>query len=1309
MIPTGESQTAYQVIVASSQTNINNNVGDKWDSGKVTSPEQNAVKYNGSALASKTTYYWKVRTWDKDNNGSSYSAAGTFETAMLNGSDWIATWIGGDFNLLRKDFTLPGKSISQARAYITSLGYNELRINGQKIGGYVLNPGFTKYGKRALYNTYDVTSVLNTTNNAVGIMLGNAYYGNLDKPGLPISGDYMNTNQLKALFQLEVKFTDGTSQTIVSDSTWRALKGGPITYNHIFNGERYDARNELPGWDSYGYNQSAWAAVSTFSVGVTKTAQLDGIKVIETFTPVAISQPQAGVYVIDTGQLVTGWLQLTVNGAAGTQVSMHYSEILYANGMINPENLRTAQATDKYTLKGSGTEVWEPRFTYHGFRYVEVTGFPGAPALSNFKVRVVHSDIGLENTITSSNLMLNKVQNMYRWSQRGNLMSVPTDTMSRDERQGWGGDAVVTAEAALYNFDMLRLYSKWFNDIDDSQKTNSSIPATVPDFHDVGTDTAWMAIRVLIPWDFYQASGDKLILEKHYAKMKSYLNYLDANDGGNYLGVPMAWGDWLAPVSTSTSLIGATYYYRTAWIMSQIATILGYTSDASTFTTLANNIKNAFNNQWLINGDHYDNNTQCANSLPLYFDMAPETNRAAVVASLVNDIQARSNHLSTGILGTKAVMEALWKNGRSDLAYSLAVQNTYPSWGYMVDMGATTIWEHWEYITSGGMNSHSHVMFGGGVGTWAYKSVAGIAVTKPGYEEVQIKPEVNGDLTSAGGTINSVRGTVATSWTKGTNRFDLNLTIPVNCKATVYIPTFRGVNPQISEGGTNIWSNGAVTGSVTGVSYKTTEGDYVVWNVGSGTYSFVMTNQGTATPTPSPAPTPDPNAITYLADNFDDNSIDTAKWDVIDKGLESTAASGLTASETSSQFRVNGTTSVNYWAGKTLRSKGYFNPTAGSPLTVDLDRVSLSGSGTAYRSSIWLWKSDTQYIHVGHNIGENNWQYNKDGVTGQGTQIWNDANTGLKHLKLVHDGDSIHITIDGVERADVPVAWNSGFRVMITGQARASGDTVTAIFDNLTASISGVATPTPTPTGTVAPTATPTPTARTYTNLYDSGSHSAVQLSGSNTAGAQFAAANSFDILEVCCPSWSNNIGNLTLKLFAWNTNYATSVGGTALASQEFVNFTDNAWLRLTFTAQPAGTYVWQLSNPVETVGVWKVDGSAHPSVAYLNGTTTTGDYESWIYYLTGPTPTPTPTPAATATPTPTPTPAATATPTATRRLPRHLRRLRRSLITLMPVNPPARTLIICRRVPPVVRVRKVGIPEGTRATLRPVPGSPMT
>ena len=280
---------------------------------------------------------------------------------------------------------------------------------------------------------------------------------------------------------------------------------------------------------------------------------------------------------------------------------------------------------------------------------------------------------------------------------------------------------------------------------------------------------------------------------------------------------------------------------------------------------------------------------------------------------------------------------------------------------------------------------------------------------------------------------------------------------------------------------------------------------------------------------------------------------------------------------------------------------------------MDVDRVSLAGSGTAYRSSIWLWKSDTEYVHLSQNIGEDNWCYNKDGGTGGGTQIWNDANLGNKHVKLVHDGDSVHMTVDGVERAVVSVAWNTGVRVMLTGQARASGDTVTAVFDNLTAAINGAVTSTP------GPTATPTPTSRPATNLYTAtGNHTAVQLTGTNTAGDKFTAANSFDMLEVCCPSWSNNIGNLTLKLFTWNTDYATSVGGTALATQTFVDFTDNAWLRLTFTACSAGTYVWQLSAPTETVGVWKYDGSTDPSVAYLNGATTTGDYESRIYYITG-------------------------------------------------------------------------------------------
>jgi alpha-L-rhamnosidase len=1179
----GESQTAYQIIVASSQANIDSNYGDKWDSGTVSSAEQCAVKYNGSALASKTKFWWKLRSWDKDNGVSVYSAAATFETAMLSPSDWAALWVGGNFNLIRKEFTLPAKTISQARAYVSAQGYYELRINGSKIGDHVLDPGYTKYSARALYATYDVTSNVRTGANGVGIMLGNAYYG----------------SDRKAIFQLEVKFTDGTSATVVSDLTWKGNAGGPVISNSIYDGETYDARNEMAGWDNSGFNDSTWTAVSlrdsglagwsvvggeldvnggdedlsrigstwtdytfefdakvanitggwlfrasdtgnlymwqlldkthatdpnkirlhkkvngtytvlanvsagktielntgyhikmalsgtniktyldgvliddrndsTFSSGkvgfressgtptehatfdnvlvkagtttllsddfsgglgnwgnpLPITAQLESIKVITDITPVAVTQPQTGVYVFDMGQNIAGWAQLTVSGPAGTTVTMKYAELLYASGMINQENLRSAKATDKYTLKGSGTEIWEPHFTYHGFRYVEVTGFPGTPTAANIKGRVVHSAVDFIGTFTCSNSMLNTLQSNYVWTQRDNIHSIPTDCCQRDERQGWMADAEVSSDGALLNFEMARFFSKWFNDMDDCQRSDGSLTDVVPDRY-TGNDPPWLSANVLVPWDVYMAYGDKALLDQHYTRMTGFLGYLQSIDNANYLISQNSYGDWIAPVATSQTLLSTGYYYYCAKLVSQMATELGKTSDANTYATLANNIKNSFNSTWLINGDHYDNNSQCANALALHFGIVPDANKAAVVNSLVNNvITTRSNHLSTGTLGTQLLMEALRENDQSSVAYTIANQTTYPSWGYMLSYGATTIWELWEYVTGNGMNSHNHPMLGAALSAWLYKDVAGISAVKPGYKEIKVRPQAVGDLTSANASVNTIRGTLSSSWTKSGNQFSLNVTIPVNSSSVVYIPTFGLANVTIAEGTTTIWQNNQVAGSVAGVSYKATEGNYITWNVGSGSYSFVMNGSGGSTPTPTPTPTPVPTpGATLLADDF---SGDLSKW--VNTTNASISGGQLTVTNNESMRSASGGSN---WTDYVLEADVKITNTAAGLVFRGLDD-----------SNFYMWQLNTG--NGGqlrpHKKVSGIWTVIKEVTTGFV------ANTTY-HVKIIVDGSTIKTYIGGsLVDTTSDTAYTSG-KVGF----RQSG-TEAAVFDNVVVS-----------------------------------------------------------------------------------------------------------------------------------------------------------------------------------------------------------------------------------------------------------------
>ena len=837
---------------------------------------------------------------------------------MLSQSDWqTSSWIGGDYNLLRDDFVLDsGKTIAKARLYVTSMGYNEVYFNGQKAGSDVLNPAYTQYNKRVLYSTYDITSLLNSSNNAIGIMLGSSYYKHFVSSNLAVRAE------------IYVTYTDGAGFSYGTNTSYfKALKGGPITYDDVYNGERYDATKELPGWSSYGFNDSGWAAPSTISYTGTISAAYQTIRVTEEITPVSITQGVSGgpsgynwcanegntvnftqpvnvafgangsynykynvtgnitfdnasfgdpipgvrkagyykyvtgtmpsVYVVDMGVNIAGWAKITVSGNAGTLITLRYAEHLNSDGSIETVDLRGAQATDTYILKGGGTEVWQPRFTYHGFRYVEVTGFPTTPTTSSIKGEVIHSNYPMESSFTCSKSLFNNIYQMYKRSQRGNTMSIPTDCPSRDERMAAGADAYLTTEAACLSFDMVSFYEKCFNDVDDAEGTDGTVPDVFPNYSFPSfTDTPWMSQRILIPWDVYLATGDKDILAKHYDKMKLAVNRLQTLAGGDYLGTPAANGDWVPAGATESKVFFAdAYFYRNAVLMAKIAGELGYTGDQSTYNTLANNIQNAFNTSYFKSNSYYGNNTQAGNAVALDFDLVPASYRNNVLNSLVSNIQSNNNHVTAGILGTKAIMQALWRENRSDVAFTLMNQTTYPSWGYMFNNGPGTLWERWnsDQAIGSGMNSFNHVMFGGGPGAWVYKGIAGISPLKPGYAEILIRPEIVGDLTSAGGSVKTPRGFVSTSWTKvSSSQVNLNVTIPFNSTAIVHVPTLGSTTPRITEGGVVIYNGGFISG-VSGItSLQSTLNSSIAFNVGSGSYSFVMTTNGNTRPsTPS--------------------------------------------------------------------------------------------------------------------------------------------------------------------------------------------------------------------------------------------------------------------------------------------------------------------------------------------------------------------------------------------------------------------------------------------------------------------------
>ncbi|PMP97063.1 MAG: hypothetical protein C0168_00140, partial [Candidatus Aminicenantes bacterium] len=594
----GQVQSAYELIVSSSPDAQS---ADMWNSGKVNSDSSIQVVYEGKPLESNRTYYWKVRVWDAQGRVSPWSQVARFETGLFSASDWKGEWIGGE-NLLRKEFDLPAAP-RRARVFISGLGYYELRINGRKVGDHVLDPGWTTFSKRVLYVTYDVTRALRPGRNAIGVMLGHGKY-----------------NDRALMFQLYVEGEDGNLVEIHSDGTWKTAPG-PILEDNVYNGETYDARLEQPGWERPDFEEKNWKPAQKVKApgGVLSAQLMPAIKVVDTIVPLTMTNPAPGVYVFDLGQNISGWAQLRVRGPRGTDVRLRFAELLYENGMINQENLRSSRAEDHYILKGEGEEVWEPRFTYHGFRYLEVTGFPGTPKIDSVRGRVVHTAVSPVGNFSCSKQILNDIQRIILWGQKTNLHSIPTDCDQRDERMGWMGDAQVTAEEAIMNYDMAAFYTNFLRDIRDVQGEDGSITDTVP--HIWGSrpaDPAWGTAYPLIAWYMFQYYGDKRVLEEHYDSLKKYVEFL-RRKAENGLVKYSYYGDWVAIDKCPGSLVSAFYYYYDVKILAEAARVLGKQPEADLYLKLAAQIKDAFNREFLDpTTRNYAGGSQTANTLPLF-------------------------------------------------------------------------------------------------------------------------------------------------------------------------------------------------------------------------------------------------------------------------------------------------------------------------------------------------------------------------------------------------------------------------------------------------------------------------------------------------------------------------------------------------------------------------------------------------------------------------------------------------------------------------------------------------------------------
>jgi alpha-L-rhamnosidase len=856
----GVVQSAYQIQVAPTERALQSGKGLAWDSGIVKSSDSVNLAYAGPALQSGQRYCWKVRVWDGAGAASAWSAPAFWEMGLLQPSDWKATWIEPDIKedikvsgpspMLRREFVLAGE-IERARAYVTSHGLYELAINGQRVGDAVLTPGWTSYNKRLQYQTYDVTALLKKGPNAIGVTLGNGWYR-----GHLAWGDKRNLygERLGLLMQIVVSYRGGRQDVVTTDSAWRASTG-PILMSEIYHGETYDARLEKPGWASPGFADRDWAAVKVVDHRKDLLVAPAGPPVRRTgeIKPIKMLKTPSGDTVVDMGQNMVGWVRLKVEGPAGTTVTLRHAEVLDKQGNFYTENLRAAKQTVRYTLKGAGAETFEPHFTFQGFRYVAVDGYPGPITLDSLTGIVVHSDMTPAGTFESSKPLVNQLQHNIVWGQKGNFLDVPTDCPQRDERLGWMGDAQVFAPTAAFNMDVAGFFTKWLRDVAADQLETGSVPHVIPDVlsepgRPQAGSAAWADAAVIIPWTMYLSYGDRRVLETQYPSMIAWVEYMRRRAGDDFVwSEDFTFGDWLAFASTASDYPGATtgkdliatamFAYSTD-LVQRTARVLGKTDDAAKYGALLERIKAAFQREFVTATGRVGENTQTAYAVALQFDLLPEAIRPAAAARLAQEVKRRG-HLTTGFVGTPYLCHVLSRYGYLDEAYLLLNREQYPSWLYPVKQGATTIWERWDGLRPDGsfqdkgMNSFNHYAYGA-IGEWMYRVMAGIEIdpAAPGYKHTLIQPTPGGGFTRVSASHMTPYGRVSSAWKLDGGAFELAIDVPANTTATVRL---RGASlADVKEGGQPLTA-------AAGLASPRQDGADVVVEAGSGSYRFTYT------------------------------------------------------------------------------------------------------------------------------------------------------------------------------------------------------------------------------------------------------------------------------------------------------------------------------------------------------------------------------------------------------------------------------------------------------------------------------------
>lgn len=902
----GQKQTAYRILVASSAEILSKNEGDLWDSGKVESRRTIQVEYAGEPLISRQQCFWKVMSWDRGGEASVWSKSASWSMGLLHDSDWSAKYISyrdkspifKDRSSLflpparqyRKDFTA-AKKIKRATLYATALGVYELELNGQRVGDAIFAPGWTDYHQRAYYNTYDVTDSVRQGDNAIGANLAEGWYsgyvgfGLLTGIGTEQIGRYTYGKTPSLMVQLEVEYEDGSREIIVTDKSWKVTGEGPIREADLLMGENYDARREMPGWSSPGFNDHDWQAAifaeengkqpATFyefqnPIGQgepeIKGREVDlgfkrpkleafpgeAVRVIEEIRPVQLTKRDGGAVIFNLGQNFAGTVRLKIKGPAGHQVTLRFAEMLHPDGQMMTENLRKARATDVYVCKGDEHgEVYSPRFTFHGFQYVEVANFPGEPTLDTITGLVLHSDTPMTSTFECSDPMVNQLFSNVVWTQRANFLDLPTDCPQRDERMGWTGDAQAYVGTATYNADVAAFFTKWNRELMESQRPSGAFPGYAPFPFQHGWDfgTAWADAGIICPWTIWQAYGDTRILEQSWQPMTRFMDWRKRTSR-EHLGVVHGndWGDWLAQgAKTPLDYVDTVYFAISTSMMADMAAAIGHDDEAAAYREQLGQIQAAFRNKYLKKDGSITVETQTAHALALFANLVPDEMREATGQRLAEMIARNGNHMTTGFLGTRPLLPVLSATGQHDLATFLLQSHEFPSWGYEIDQGATSIWERWDSYTkedgfgrhNAAMNSFSHYSFGA-VCEWMFRDLAGISSDGPAYSKVIIRPlppapgsnGLHKPIEWVKASYDSIQGKIISQWKVDGDLFFLDTTIPANTTATVYVP---------AQSAQDITENGKPLSKSKNIRLLRSENGTVVLHVESGSYHFEST------------------------------------------------------------------------------------------------------------------------------------------------------------------------------------------------------------------------------------------------------------------------------------------------------------------------------------------------------------------------------------------------------------------------------------------------------------------------------------